>query len=217
MELDPVPPPSDFRASLVVTYNNHALEREERGEDAWRWELAESFLARLPENARLLEIGAGVGYTARWFADRGLQVVATDLSPAQVELCRTKGLEAHVRDMYELGFEEKSFDAVWAMNCLLHVPNADLCDVLRGIRRVLRPGGLFQIGLWGGVDEEGIYENDFYQPNRFFSFRSDDELLTRVSKVFTVESFEVLDREDEKDSRLHLQSLVVRRTPAAFV
>jgi SAM-dependent methyltransferase len=211
MELHPVSPPSDFRASLVATYDNHAAEREERGEDGWRWRLAESFLTRLPERARLLEVGAGVGYTACWFADRGVEVVATDLSPAQVELCRAKGLEAYVRDMYELGFADGSFDAVWAMNCLLHVPDADLQEVLIGIHRVLRPGGWFQIGLWGGIDDEGIFEDDFYKPNRFFSFRSDEELLARVSEVFAVESFEVLDLEDEEDARLHLQSVVARR------
>ncbi len=211
MRLDRVPPPPGFRAALVTTYDNHAAERDQRGEDDWRWQLAEAFLARLPEQAQLLEVGAGVGYTSRWFADRGVDVVATDLSPAQVELCRAKGLEAYARDMYDLGFPDESFDAAWAMNCLLHVPNADLHDVLAGIRRVLRPGGLLQIGLWGGIDEEGIYEDDFYQPNRFFSFRSDDELLARVREVFEVESFEVLDMEDQDDARLHLQSLIARR------
>ena len=211
MRLDPVPPPPDFRASLVTTYDNHAAERDERGEDDWRWGLAESFLARLPKPARLLEIGAGVGYTARWFADRGVDVVATDLSPAQVERCREKGLEAYARDMYELGFPAETFDAAWAMNCLLHVPNADLFEVLLGIRRALRPGGWFQIGLWGGVDEEGVYEDDFYQPNRFFSFRSDEELSRRVSEVFEIISFEVLDMEDQEDARLHLQSIIAQR------
>ena len=43
-------------------------------------------------------------------ADSGLAVVATDLSPAQVDRCREKGLEAHVRDMYDLGFPDESFD-----------------------------------------------------------------------------------------------------------
>ena len=211
MELQPGPPPPGFRNALGVTYDNHATERNERGEADWRWPVAESFLQRLPTEGRMLEIGAGVGYTARWFADRGLQVVATDLSPAQVDRCREKGLEAYVRDMYDLGFEDESFDAVWAMNCLLHVPNADLHHVLSGVSRLLRRGGWFQVGVWGGVDEEGVYHDDFYQPDRFFSFRSDEELTARIGEVFHVESFEVLDLEDQEDGRLHLQSVVARR------
>jgi SAM-dependent methyltransferase len=210
VKLDPGQAPERFRESLATTYDNHASERDERGEAEWRWPLAEAFLGRLGIGDRLLEIGAGTGFTARWFADAGLRVVATDLSPAQVERCRAKGLEAHARDMYDLGFPVGSFEAVWAMNCLLHAPNRDLHEVLMGIHRVLVPGGLFHLGLWGGVDEEGIYEDDFYLPPRFFSFRSDDEIQRRVREVFNIVSFEALDPETT-DDRLHMQSLVARR------
>ncbi|NQV06071.1 class I SAM-dependent methyltransferase, partial [bacterium] len=142
---------------MAETYDGVAAVREERGEDAWRWPIAERFLEKMRADGktRVFEIGAGVGYTSRWFADHGLYVVATDLSPAQVELCRAKGLDAHVRDMYELGFPADSFDAAWAMNCVHHIPNADFPRVLQGIADVLVPGGLFYVGVWGGVDDEG--------------------------------------------------------------
>ena len=211
MDLAPGPPADEFRKLMARTYDNHARERDDRGEAGWRWPLAEAFLTRLAEGDRLLEIGAGTGYTARWFADHGLDVVATDLSPAQVDRCREKGLEAHVRDMYDLGFPEESFHGVWAMNCLLHVPNADLERVLIGIREVLRPGGLFQLGVWGGVDQEGLYEDDFYKPNRFFSFRTDEDLKQRVGEVFEIVSFETITPEEEPDDDgLHLQIVLVR-------
>ena len=211
MQLLPGHAPERFRESLATTYDNHAGERDERGEADWRWPLAEAFQTRLADGARLLEIGAGTGYTSRWFADHGLAVVATDLSAAQVDRCREKGLEAHVRDMYDLGFPDESFDGVWAMNCLLHVPNADLDQVLVGIRDVLAPGGLLQLGVWGGIDEEGIYEDDFYKPNRFFSFRTDDDLKQRVADVFEILSFETLTPEEETDDGLHLQAVIARR------
>jgi SAM-dependent methyltransferase len=212
MNLEPGQAPERFRESLATTYDNHAGERDERGEAGWRWPIAEAFRDRLEMGDRLLEIGAGTGFTALWFADAGLRVVATDLSPAQVERCRAKGIEAHVRDMYDLDFPAGSFEAVWAMNCLLHVPNRDLHDVLLGIHHVLVPGGLFQLGLWGGVDEEGIYGNDFYLPPRFFSLRTDDDIQQRVNEVFEVLSFETLDPDPAPYDRLHLQSLVARRT-----
>lgn len=60
-----------------------------------------------------------------------LQVVATDLSPAMVGFCRQKGLDAHVMDFLHLDFPAGSFDAVYALNCLLHVPNADLPECWR--------------------------------------------------------------------------------------
>jgi SAM-dependent methyltransferase len=184
------------------------------GEAAWRWPIAERVLAQLRAEGttNLLEIGAGVGFTARWFADHGLEVTATDLSPAQVELIREKGLEAQMADLYDLPFEPGSFDAAWAMNCLHHVASADLHDVLLGIGRVLRPDGLFYLGVWGGVDEEGMIEDDFYQPARFLSLRSDTTLRAAVEEVFTVEWFETFVPDDppEGDDR-HMQSMLLRR------
>jgi SAM-dependent methyltransferase len=160
---------------------------------------------------RLLEIGAGVGYTSQWFADRGVTVVATDLSPAQVELCRAKGLDAHVRDMYELGFPAETFDAVWAMNCVHHIPSTDFRGVLAGIRDVVRSGGLVHLGVWGGRDEEGIYLDDFYPPPRFFCMRSDETLRRELSSVFEILSFHTFIPDDTEDDDRHMQLAVLRR------
>ncbi len=213
MDLAPGSPPSDFKARLRETYDAHAEERDRMGEAAWRWPLVEQLISLLKaeSKSRLLEVGAGAGYTAQYFADRGLDVVATDLSPAQVERCRAKGLTAFHRDFYDLGFRMESFDAVWAMNCLLHVPSRDFEEVLAGIREVLVDGGVFCLGTWGGIAEEGIYEDDFYQPSRFFALRTDDDLLARVEAVFTVEDFTVVTPPDRTDERLHVQFVRARQ------
>ena len=213
MDLASGSPPPDFKARLRETYDAHAEERDQMGEASWRWPLCEQLISLLKAESktRLLEIGAGAGYTSEYFADRGLDVVATDLSPAQVERCRAKGLTAYHRDFYDLGFRMESFDAVWAMNCLLHVPSRDLEDVLAGIREVLVDGGVFCMGTWGGIAEEGIYEDDFYQPSRFFALRTDDDLLARVGAVFSVEEFSVVKPPDRTDERLHVQFVRARK------
>jgi hypothetical protein len=43
-------------------------------------------------------------------------------------------------DCLRLDFPAGSFDSLKALNCLLHVPNADLPEVLAASRMVLRPG-----------------------------------------------------------------------------
>jgi SAM-dependent methyltransferase len=199
---------------MAVTYDNVAAQRDEMGEADWRWPLAERFLTQLQDEnkTRLLELGAGVGYTSLWFAERGLDVVASDLSPAQVDLARAKGLEAHVRDMFDLNFPARSFDAAWAMNCIHHIPSADLPAVLAGVSDVLRPTGLFHVAVWGGRDIEGMYKNDFYQPPRFFAIRSDENLRAALETAFVVESFETFLPDVEKDDDgLHMQAILLRR------
>ena len=72
-----------------------------------------------------------------------------------------------------LDFGASAFDAVWAASCLVHVPDRDLDIVLGEISRVLRRDGLCFVGLWGGEPGEGLWDDDPYDPPRFYAVRSD--------------------------------------------
>ena len=85
--------------------------------------------ASAENRTRLLEIGAGTGTHGLYFQEGGLEVVSTDLSAAMVEACRAKGLEAIQADFLNLPFEAE-FDIVFGLNCLLHVPQEGLHEVL---------------------------------------------------------------------------------------
>ena len=206
-------PPSDFKARLQETYDLHADERDRRGEAPWRWPLCEQLISllRSEKRDRLLEIGAGSGHKSKHFVDRGLDVVAIDLSRAMVDRCLAKGLTAYQRDFYDLGFRMESFDALWAMNCLLHVPTHDFEDVLSGLAEVLTDRGVFCMGAWGGVTEEGVYDADPYDPPRFFALRTDQELLDAVGLVFDVEDFTTVLPPRRRDRRLHVQFVRARK------
>ena len=199
----------DPRPSLAAIYDSMVDEREERGEPEWRLAAQERFVDLLDDGARLLEVGSGVGYAARWFKDRGLEVTASDLSPGNVDKIREKGVVAEVADLSALPFEADSFDGVWAASCLMHIPNADLPSTLEGIRRVLVPGGWFWAGTWG-VEEstEGIWEEDRNDPKRFYSIRSDDDLRSFYAESFEVVSFEATRPED--DFAWHYQWALLR-------
>ena len=142
--------------SLRESYNRNAAERDHYGIENWKVEERQHFLDLLKakNKHRLLEIGAGPGRDSKFFQDNGLDVTCTDLSPEMVELCRAKGLNAFVMDFLSLNFPDKSFDAVYGLNCLLHVPKHDLGGVLDKIRQLLKPNGLFFMGLYGRDDFE---------------------------------------------------------------
>jgi SAM-dependent methyltransferase len=199
---------SRIRDSLAASYEASADARDKQVKQPWKLAERDAFLARLrAEGAvRLLEIGAGTGQDSLFFASNGLEVVATDMSPAMVARCRDKGLDARVMDFSQLDFETASFDAVHAMNCLLHVPNTDLPAVLSAIGRVLRPNGLFFLGVYGGRAEEGEANWDDHVPARFFSFRTDDQLLQFASHSFEVVDFHVVPNASEAS----FQSLTLR-------
>lgn len=199
------------REQLRAAYDNGAAERDRRSaaKPAWKETLRANFLERLQAEGKtqLLEIGAGTGQDSLFFQEHGLCVVATDLSAEMVRRCREKGLTAHQRDFLNLGFPAEAFDAVYAMNCLLHVPNADLPRVLRAIHAVMRPGALFFLGVYGGAGEEGIAPDDWHQPPRFFSWRTDEQIQQFVQEHFVIEHFRTLDIESE----YHYQALTLRK------
>jgi SAM-dependent methyltransferase len=175
------------------------------------WKLPEraAFLEILVREGRqsLLEIGAGTGVHGRFFADAGFDVVCTDLSAAMVEHCRAQGLTAVQQDFLHLDLG-RQFDAVFAMNCLLHVPREDLSRVLAQIRSTLVTGGVFFLGQYGGIDRDGPFADDPYESKRYFSLLPDDTLLAIVREHFRVESFRAVDL--DSDDGEHFQSLVLR-------
>jgi SAM-dependent methyltransferase len=199
------------RDDLRRAYDGAADRRDRRDKQPWKQKERAAFLRRLEQAScrRLLEIGAGTGQDSEFFAAHNLDVVATDMSAAMVARCRDKGLHARVMDFSELGFPAGSFDAVYAMNCLLHVPNAELPAVLASIARVLVPGGLFFLGVCSGDERagEGAATSDDHVPARFFSWRTDDQIAQ-----FAAESFDIVDFHIAQEGSQHrFQSLTLRR------
>lgn len=198
----------DVLAGLRQAYDGGAAERETHDKEPWKVAERAAFEARLHAEGRrsLLELGAGTGQDSRHFMDAGFEVVAVDLSPEMVARCRAKGVDARVADFLDLDLPEQSVDAVYALNCLLHVPDADLPAVLDDIHRVLAPGGLFFLGVWGGRHHEGVLDTDRHEPRRFFAWRTDDALLAFAQRSFEVEDFHTV-----AVGEFRFQSLTLRR------
>jgi SAM-dependent methyltransferase len=195
---------------LRESYDRNATERDRYGMEAWKVEERQAFLELLQQegNQTLLEIGAGPGRDSKFFQDQGLTVTCTDLSPEMVNICRAKGLNAQVMDFLSLDFPAESFDAVYGLNCLLHVPKKDLGSVLEKIREILKVNGLFFMGVYGKDDFEGVWELDEYVPKRFFSFYTDEGIQKVVSDYFEIIKFKAIPREGDER---HFQSMVLRK------
>jgi SAM-dependent methyltransferase len=196
---------------LRAAYGAKVTERADKTISPWKVPVRAGFLQRLQQvgGTRLLEIGAGTGVHGSFFAEQGLEVVCTDLSPQMVEHCRSNGLTAHEMNFSELDFPPRSFDAVFAMNCLLHVPRADLPAVLASVARVLDAGGLFFWGQYGGHTHAGTWPEDRYEPKRFFSLLTDDDIRAVAGDVFDLLDFEVVPIADNGPS--HFQALTLKQ------
>ncbi len=202
-----------IRAKLLTSYGEDAAKlRARRAKAAWKLDERAAYLRRLEQQRcrDLLEIGAGTGQDSMFFAEHGLNVVTTDLSPAMAAICCARGLNALVMDFASPSLAPGSFDAVYGLNCLLHVPNAALPQVLAAIRDLLRPRGLFFLGAYGGDGWEGPLADDDHVPPRFFSLRTSAQIQQFASQFFEIVDFHVVPREEGHE----FQSLTLRRDTA---
>jgi SAM-dependent methyltransferase len=201
-----------LKNNLIESYNHHARERDAYVMDAWKVEERANFLALLQSKNKksLLEIGAGTGKDSKFFQDTGMNVTCIDLSPEMIKLCQQKGLSAQVMDMTELDFPPNSFDAVYSLNSLLHIPKAEFRIVLENVKQVLKSSGLFYLGVYGSDEEfEDIWEEDAYRPKRFFSFHTDQNIQKTTSEIFELRYFK---RIPMSGNHPHFQSLILERT-----
>lgn len=84
---------------------------------------------------------------------RGFNVLPTD-GTAEIAAAASLRLGRPVPVLLFTQLEaEQEFDGIWANACLLHVPWADLSDIIGRIHRVLRPGGLFYASFKAGQGE----------------------------------------------------------------
>ena len=117
-----------------------------------RW----SGLDQLPRGSRVLDVGCGIGGSARILArDYGLDVVGISISPAQIRRATEltpDGLSCHftVMDALDLQLPDQSFDAVWSVEAGPHMP--DKQRYADELLRVLKPGGLLAVADWNRRD-----------------------------------------------------------------
>ncbi|MFI6477416.1 methyltransferase domain-containing protein [Nonomuraea sp. NPDC050663] len=123
---------------------------EARGRDPRFTAFRDAYLAELPPEGEVLEVGCGTGVVARALArSPGYTVTGVDQSPVLLEAARrfatAEGLKVDFRrgDAHTLDFPSASFDVVVAHTLISHV--ADPAQVLREARRVVRPGGLVAV------------------------------------------------------------------------
>jgi len=125
--------------------------------ERYRYQEYAPWMPRLMEfdrfrDARLLEIGCGMGTDLLQFARGGARCTGIDLTPRSVAITRRRfklyGADGDfmISDGEHLPFRSESFDVVYSNGVLHHTP--DTAGAIREVHRVLRPGGVAKIMLY---------------------------------------------------------------------
>lgn len=185
-DASPALDPRSVERNLTAYYDEEAADRADRPLEEVRIAARERFVASF-EGARppLLEVGPGAGRDSAGLSARGFRVVGVDLSIDQLRYARGLGALPAVATARNLPFPAATFDALWTMSTLMHVPNSAIEATLAELHRVLAPGAVAAIGVWGGPDVERLGDG-----GRLFSRRSDERWRGLLGIIGTVEVFE---------------------------
>jgi SAM-dependent methyltransferase len=100
------------------------------------------FLPHVPAGGHILDVGCGSGRDVRAFRAQGYTVTGFDPSPTLARLATAHcGLPVQVLRVQEIDWH-RQFDGIWACASLLHVPAAELPEVLRRLAAALKAGGV---------------------------------------------------------------------------
>lgn len=96
----------------------------------------------------VLELGCGKGFNSYFLSGQypGVNFIGIDLTPLHIKIAHRKAqgvanLTFQAGDFNQLSFPDRSFDVVFAFECLCHANQIEL--PIKEVYRVLRPGGRF--------------------------------------------------------------------------
>ena len=130
----------DYKRNTIDVYNKDAeklaIKFEKLLELHRRFEFPK--FIELLNGKKVLDLGCGAGEHSLFFKEKGLEITAIDLSERMIELCKDKGINAQVMDIENLEYADQSFDGIWAVTSLLHIPKEGLSKVISKLNAILK-------------------------------------------------------------------------------
>jgi ubiquinone/menaquinone biosynthesis C-methylase UbiE len=149
------------RRDVRDAYDDIAAEYETLRDDVpAELSMLDDLVDPLPSDARVLDAGCGSGVPAAAHVADRVAVTGLDFSERQLTLAadRVPGASLVRGDMTELPFADGTFDALYSLYAVIHVPRARHRACFAEFRRVLRTGApvLVTVGTddWAGSNDD---------------------------------------------------------------
>lgn len=164
-----------YATQFYAELDNLVLERALLGA------FAESVASGTP----VLDVGCGPGRTTAYLAEHGLSVTGLDLSPEMVRLARERhpDLTFEVGSMTDLPVADGTLGGLLAFYSLIHVPTAEVPQVLAEWRRALLPGAQVAIAFQVGDEVRQVREHDGHDVDLDFHRRHPDQLAQLLAEA----------------------------------
>jgi SAM-dependent methyltransferase len=133
--------------------------------------LLNRFAEAMAGRGLVADLGCGPGHIARYLHAQGVEIVGIDLSPEMVRVAArlNPGLEFRTGDMRRLEMPDASLAGAVAFYSIVHFDAAELGAILRQVRRVLEPGGLFLVSFH--IGSQVVHVDDLFGAAVSLDFR----------------------------------------------
>lgn len=143
--------------------------------------------------SRVVEIASNDGYLLQHFLIRGIPVLGVEPAANVAEEAKRKGIDTKVaffgeKTALDLAAEGWGADLIIGNNVLAHVP--DLDDFVRGLKVLLRPGGLVTMEFphLAQLMQLNQFDTIYHEHFSYFSFLAVEQVFARHRmKLFDVE------------------------------
>jgi len=180
----------------VATYNKIAEIYAKYTEDKLVQFQLTRFESMLP-GKKILDAGCGAGRDMMDFMADGFEVVGIDISEGLLKEAKKRVPNGKFKlgDFRKMTFRKSTFDGVWAMASLFHLPKKDILTTLNEFNRVLKPRGILYVSVRRGTgikeDKKERYKNE---PRTIFLYEKQEmeDLLREAGfKILAAEANDV--------------------------
>lgn len=195
-----------YKTETVRSYNKHAAEFSKKFKNLMDLERRDEFrrFVELVPGKRVLDLGCGSGDHAAYFMKSGFDVTAIDNSKSMIRIAKQNGVHAILMDIEKLKFQDQSFNGIWSVTSLIHIPKSNLPRVIKKLHRILAPSGVLFVCAKMG-DGEGFISDENSDTKRFFSFWKRNDLM-----LFN-EGFDLIDYAEISTRNRRFMQFLLRR------
>lgn len=191
------------KKQTIDYYDTNAKAYAEYVDGFYSSEQISAFLALMPLNPTVLDVGCGSGRDVYIMDQAGAHATGLDLASGMIEYAQGKypDLDFVVGDMTQIPFQDQSFDGIWSHGSLFHLEtDEDVRKAFQEFVRVLKPSGVLHVLVKQQMDSKKVkvFTDGQHEGARVYRFFTKPELNNFLSefgfKTIVLESYQENER-----------------------